>query len=97
METEINGAPTITRDVVVRNKAGLHLRPASRIVKALADMKCEVTLRRDNTVVTAKSIMSVTTLIAPKDAILTIEASGPEAEAAVKALVKLFYDKFGEE
>jgi phosphocarrier protein HPr len=99
METEINGGNQIPviQDVIVQNKAGLHLRPSAQIVKAMADLNCEITLRKDKKRVNAKSIMSVTTLIAPKGTVITIEAVGPDAKAAVEALVNLFQSKFGEE
>ena len=97
METKRPENIRFSRDVVVRNKAGLHLRPASKIVKAMADMDCQVTLRKNGKVANAKSIMSVTTLIAPVKTVLTIEAVGPDAKVAVAALVSLFNKKFGEE
>ena len=69
----------------------------AKIVKAMADMDCRVTLRKDGKAANAKSIMSVTTLIAPVKTVLTIEAVGPDAKVAVAALVSLFKNKFGEE
>lgn len=77
--------------------AGLHLRPASKIVKAMADLDCDVRLRLADREANAKSIMSVTTLIAPRGSTITIEASGPDATRAVSALASLFQNKFGEE
>lgn len=88
---------TITRDVVVGNKLGLHLRPAAKIVKALAVLDCHVTLTKNHLKANAKSIMSVTTLIAPKGTVLTIEASGRDARSAVEALTTLFQENFGED
>ncbi len=86
----------ISQEVVVQNRQGLHLRPAAKIVKAVANMNCQVKIRKDNKVANAKSIMSVTTLIATKGTVLTIEANGPDAAVAVAKLVKLFDDKFEE-
>lgn len=98
METDGRLSERACREVVVLNKAGLHLRPAAKIVKAMADFPdCDVTLRKDAKVVNAKSIMSVTTLIAPKDTVLTIEAVGPGAAEAVRILVSLFLNKFEED
>ncbi|MCZ7585301.1 MAG: HPr family phosphocarrier protein [Deltaproteobacteria bacterium] len=82
---------------MVRNKAGLHLRPASKIVRAVAELRCDVMIRKGDRTANAKSIMSVTTLVAPRNTVLTIEASGPDAKAAVAALAALFQNKFGEE
>jgi phosphocarrier protein HPr len=87
----------ISREVVVQNRQGLHLRPAAKIVKAMATMNCDVKIRKDNKVANAKSIMSVTTLIATKGTVLTIEANGPDAALAVASLVQLFDKKFHED
>ncbi|MCL4235335.1 MAG: HPr family phosphocarrier protein [Deltaproteobacteria bacterium] len=97
MAPDKDPALTITRDVLVRNKQGIHLRPASKIVKAMARFECEIYLHKGDRAANAKSIMSVTTLIAPRNTVLTIRAVGPDAEEATAALEALFVEKFGEE
>ncbi|MCB1155173.1 MAG: HPr family phosphocarrier protein [Deltaproteobacteria bacterium] len=87
----------VIRELRVLNKAGVHLRPASQIVKKMHQFKSEVILRREGRTVNAKSIMSVSTLLAPKDTVVTVEAIGPDAEEAVSAMADLFESKFGEE
>lgn len=93
----MTGDGVVTREIRVRNKQGLHLRPASRIVKAMAPFDCEIYLYKNERGANAKSIVSVTTLIAPRNTVLTIKATGRQAEEAADALAALFEDKFGEE
>ena len=86
----------IEKEVLVRNNAGIHTRPAASIVKAAARFKSEIYLTRDGFGINAKSIIGVMTLIAEKGAILTLKTSGPDEEAAIIEIEKLFENGFGE-
>ena len=87
----------IVREVTIRNRAGLHTRPASRLVKTAAQFEAEIFLRRDNYQINGKSVIGVMTLAAEQGATLTLVADGTDEEAAAEALVELFEDGFGEE
>jgi phosphocarrier protein len=83
--------------VEVANKLGLHLRPASQLVKLASRFeRCEVWIVKDGQRVNAKSIMGVIMLAAEKGSELILEATGEEAGEAIAALVKLICDGFGE-
>lgn len=84
-------------EVTVRNRAGIHTRPASMIVKTASDFDAEIFLRRDNYEINAKSVIGVMTLAAEQGATLTLVVDGTDEEGAVEALVELFEDGFGEE
>ena len=86
----------IERKLTVGNQAGIHLRVASQIVKLLSEFDCEVEIAFDGRIANAKSIMSITQLMAPPGSVLTMRASGNGAAGAVIALEKLFNSKFGE-
>jgi len=88
---------SIERDLTVINKAGMHLRAASKIVSALKDFDCTVELSFQNRTANAKSIMSIAQLMAPKGSTLHMNASGPDAAQATQVLDRLFAEKFGEE
>jgi len=45
----------IERDVMIRNRAGLHTRPASKLVKTASQFESEVYLRRDNYEINGKA------------------------------------------
>ncbi len=83
--------------MTVANQAGIHLRVASKIVKLLADFDCVVEIAFNGRTADAKSIMSVTQLMAPAGSVLRLHASGPDAAKAIFELDKLFRAKFGEE
>ncbi|TDN44604.1 PTS hybrid protein [Curtobacterium flaccumfaciens] len=74
------------------NESGLHARPAAEFVKAAA--KHEAAVRVNG--VDAKSLLAIMALALPKGASVTIEATGPDAQEAVDALVELVRSGFGE-
>jgi len=84
------------RIVQIINRNGLHARPAAEIVKAAAKFKSEVIIVRDDVEVNGKSIMGVMMLAAECGSSLTLRATGPDAEAALDAIVALVAGKFGE-
>jgi len=89
--------PMIERKVTVRNRAGLHTRPASMLVRTASQFDAEIFLRRENYEINGKSVIGVMTLAAEKGATLTRLVDGDDEEAAAEASVTLFEDGFGEE
>ena len=84
------------RSVQIVNKHGLHARPAAEMVKAASRFTCDITISRDDLEVNGKSIMGVMMLAAEHGAMITLRASGPDADAALDALAALVASRFGE-
>lgn len=87
----------VEKIVIVKNRAGIHARPAALIAQTANKFSSEVLIEKDDTVINAKSIMGVITMAAGYQTALTIKAEGTDAEAAVSALQALFENKFEEE
>lgn len=87
----------IEREVTVRNRAGIHTRPASMLVKTASQFDSEVFLRRDNYEINGKSVIGVMTLAAEQGATLDLIVEGDDEEEAADAIAGLFEDGFGEE
>lgn len=87
----------VEKIVIVKNRAGIHARPAALIAQTANKFSSEVLIEKDDTVINAKSIMGVITMAAGYQTALTIKAEGADAEAAVNALQALFENKFEEE
>lgn len=83
-----------TKEFIIRNKLGLHLRPAGLLVKTANKYQSDITVEKDGVRVNGKSIIAVTTLNATKDSVLTIKASGPDAEQALQDLERLIAGNF---
>ena len=86
----------IEKEIEVVNRAGIHTRPASMIVKTTAKYKSDIYLIRDGFSINAKSIIGVMTLAAEQGAKLIIRADGPDEEEAAEEVAKLFETGFGE-
>lgn len=83
-------------NLVVRNKVGLHARPAALFVKTANQYKSDIQVVNGAKVANAKSILSVLTLGAGQNAEITIRAEGEDSELALAALRDLIEDNFGE-
>ena len=78
------------------NKFGLHARAASKVANTASRFRCDITLSRDGQEVDGKSIIGLMTLAAPCGAELLLKAEGIEAKEALKAVVDLIGERFGE-
>lgn len=86
----------LTRKVQVKNRLGLHTRPAAIIVKLLQSCKCDVRFTHKQETINAKSILSILMLAACKNSKITIIADGEDANVTIERLVEAFENQFGE-
>ena len=86
----------ITKEIIVKNKAGIHTRPAAALVKVAAKFRSEFFIEKDGAEINAKSIIGVMMLAAPKGSKLKLIFKGDDEKEACEAIVKLFEDGFGE-
>ena len=87
----------VERIVTIRNRAGMHARPAALLVKTASSFSSQISIEKDSERVNGKSIMGVITLGATYNTPLKIIADGPDEIAALDALQKLFDSRFEEE
>jgi len=87
----------VRQNVTIVNKLGLHARAAAKLVQTASDFGSEIVLRRDGREVNAKSIMGVMMLAAGPGTELELEISGEDESEAMKTLVELIEDRFGED
>lgn len=79
----------IAKKITVKNKQGLHARPAALFVQIANKYDSRVTVKRDNEEVNGKSIMGILMLGAEKNSEIIIEVEGDDAEVALAELEKL--------
>ncbi|MDR1230450.1 MAG: HPr family phosphocarrier protein [Spirochaetaceae bacterium] len=87
----------IEQEVQVKNRAGIHARPASLIVAAINKMESQILFEVGSRQIDAKSILGVITLGAAYGTKIKIIASGTDEKEAVNTIVHLFETKFEEE
>jgi phosphocarrier protein HPr len=88
--------------VIVKNKVGLHARPAALFVQTASKFKSEVKVScldmdaNKPRIANAKSILSILTLGVFEGTEITIQATGEDEDKAAQALVDLVVSNFGE-
>lgn len=97
MADSASGSAVVRREAVVVNKQGWHARPSAMVVRCANGFQSDVTLSINGLSANGKSMMDVIMLASPLGSLVTIEASGPDAEACANALESLVRSGFGEE
>ena len=87
----------IQQSVTIRNRAGLHTRPAAAIVKLASKFQSEFFILKDGFRINGKSIIGVMTLAAAQGSKLELEFDGPDEVEAMNELVEYFNKGFEEE
>ena len=86
----------IRRELVIRNRLGLHARAAARFVHTASRFKSRVTAGREGRTMDGKSILGILLLAATQGSRIELCADGPDEEQAMLALVDLVEGGFGE-
>lgn len=86
----------VVNKVQIKNKMGLHTRPATTIVKLLQNCKSNVSFTYKRSTVNAKSVLSLLMLAAPQKSKITITVEGEDADDTMKNLVTAFEKGFEE-
>lgn len=87
---------SVNRDLLIVNEKGLHARASAKFVETVERFDARATVSRDGMDVSGDSIMGLLMLGAAKGCGISVETSGPDAEALLGALSELVEDKFGE-
>lgn len=86
-------------ELAIRNRSGLHARPAATFVKAAAGFSSAITVQnvsRNGTVVDAKSILGVLGLGVSPGHRIVLTVDGVDEDAAMRALTELVESGIGE-
>lgn len=86
----------IEKEVMIVNKAGMHTRPASAIVRMAAKYKADFFISKDGFEVNGKSIIGVMTLAAEQGSTLTLRFEGDDEKELAEEMIKFFAKGFGE-
>lgn len=83
-----------TREFTLKNRYGMHVRPAGLFAKVSARYDADVKVEKDGNVISGKSIMALMTLEAACGTVLRVTATGPEAKEVLDELEGLIDRKF---
>jgi len=85
------------QDFIIKNKLGLHARPAALLVQCANKFKSKIKIVKEGQEVDGKSIMGLMTLAASAGSSLKIIAEGEDEKEALDSIKKLIESGFGEE
>ncbi len=77
------------KKVKIKNKIGLHARPAAKVVSEGSKFKSDMTIKKGDKVVNMKSLLGVLSLGAMCGDEIIVIAEGEDEATAVEAVVKL--------
>ncbi len=86
----------IIKEVEIKNRTGLHTRPAAMLVKLASKFKSDFFIEKNGMEINGKSIIGVMSLAAEQGSKLILKFNGEDEEEAAKAIVELFESGFGE-
>ena len=84
------------RHVTVKNRAGIHARPAACIVQIAGKFTSKITMIKEaeNETINAKSVMGIISLGAGYNTVLLVRAEGSDEVEAVETIVAFFERRF---
>lgn len=79
----------VERMITIKNKQGLHARPAALFVQIANKFNCDINISKGRHKVNGKSIMGIMMLEAGAGAKIVLTTNGDDAEQAAQELEKL--------
>ncbi len=79
----------LEKKIIIKNKSGLHARPAALFVQIANRYDSDVTVKKGKLEVNGKSIMGILMLAAEEGSQVTLKVEGDDAERAILELEKL--------
>lgn len=76
----------VERQVILKNKTGLHARPASELVAFAKELPCKVYISHNGKKAAADSILQLLTLGAKEGSVLVLSADGEGDKHSVEKL-----------
>jgi len=87
----------IKKRFTVKNRLGIHARPAAMFAKEANQHACTIRVGKDGLDINGKSIMGIMMLAAAKGNVIEISADGKDEKKAIEALGRLIREKFSED
>jgi phosphocarrier protein len=88
---------TLTKELVVQNRSGIHARVSTMIVQRCKRFASEIRLYKGKTAADCRSVLDLLSLGASKGTVLRLEVVGEDALEAINTMVALFETRFNED
>lgn len=87
----------VEKEFIINNEAGLHARPAARLIKTAGRFESDINIFQNGKAGNAKSLLSVLALGIFKGAHIIVQVNGPDEITALYKIGKLIENNFIEE
>lgn len=87
----------VKEKIVVKNKSGLHLRPASELSQIASKMTSEIVITAGEKSINPKSVLLLMSAGITQGTEIEISCDGPDEEQDLKGLLDAIAGGFGEE
>jgi len=87
----------IEKNLKIKNKLGLHARPAALLAQTVAKFQSRVAIIKNGQEVDGDSILGIMMLAAEFGSEITVIVNGKDEKEAIKKIEELFAKKFDEE
>ena len=89
---------TIRCQVEIKNRLGLHARPAMKLFELIQTFRSTVVFRnKQNEEARADSVLAMLMLDSEQGSFIEVEATGPDENSAIEAIISLFDSCFDED
>lgn len=89
---------TIRCQVEIKNQLGLHARPAMKLFELIQTFRSAVVFRnKQNEEARADSVLAMLMLDSEQGSFIEVEATGPDENSAIEAIISLFDSGFDED
>lgn len=90
---KMDGENMISKNFTIQNKVGLDVRPAVIFVQECNRFICEITLKKGNKTVNAKSVIGVMAIAAGYGDEITVITDGTDEEKAMQDIEVFFNER----
>ena len=87
----------VSKSFTIKNKMGLHMRPANVFVTAMTKYESEIFIQFGGKKINGKSIMNIMAGCIKCGSDIVVECDGPDEEAMMAQVTELIESGFGEE
>ena len=89
---------TLRCQVEIKNRLGLHARPAMKLFELIQTFRSTVVFRnKQNEEARADSVLAMLMLDSEQGSFIEVEATGPDENSAIEAIISLFDSGFDED
>ena len=89
---------TIRCQVEIKNRLGLHARPAMKLFELIQTFRSTVVFRnKQNEEARPDSVLAMLMLDSEQGSFIEVEATGPDENSAIEAIISLFDSGFDED